>query len=102
MLFAIYFELDPAIDPSKVIDAFQQVQEANLEDQKWETKSWYITPEYWGIAVVETESAEDFAQNANSWRVALPGIFKKYNTAPALDVRTYVPIAAKLVRKIKK
>ncbi len=102
MLFVVYFELDPTLDPSEVINAFQKIQEANIEAEKWETKSWYITPEYWGIAVVETDTAEDIAQNANSWRVALPGIFKTYNIAPALDVETYVPIAAKLVRKIKK
>ena len=102
MLFVVYYELDPSIDPAAIIDAFQKIQEANIEAEKWDVKSWYITPEYWGIAVVDTDSAEDIAQNANSWRVALPGMFKTYNVAPALDVETYVPIAAKLVRKIKK
>ena len=102
MLFVVYYELDPAMDPSKIIDAFQKIQEAKIEANKWDLKCWYITPEYWGVAVVDTDTAEDVAQNANSWRVALPGMFKTYNIAPALDVETYVPIAAKLVRKIKK
>ena len=102
MLFVVYYELDPSMDPSELINAFQKIQEANIEAKSWETKCWYVTPEYWGIAVVETDSAEDFAQNANSWRMALPGIFKTYNAAPALDVESYVPIAAKLARKIKK
>ncbi len=102
MLFIVYFELDPATDPSAIIDAFQRIQEANIEAEKWDVKGWYVTPEYWGIAIVETDTAEDIAQNANAWRFALPGIFKTYNVAPALDVETYVPIAAKLARKIKK
>jgi hypothetical protein len=102
MLFLVYFEFDPSIGPADLIDAFQKIQEANIEAEKWKTKSWYVTPEYWGIAVVETDSAVDIAQNANSWRVALPGIFKTYNIAPALDVESYIPIGAKLVRKIKK
>jgi hypothetical protein len=34
--------------------------------------------------------------------MALPGIFTKYNVAPALDVEGYVPIALKLARKFKK
>jgi hypothetical protein len=102
MLFLIYFEFNPSIDPSKLIDAFQKLQEIDVEAEKWETKSWYVTPEYWGIAVVETDSAKDIAQNVNSWRMALPGIFKTYNVAPALDVESYVPIALKLARKFRK
>ncbi|MFX1590275.1 MAG: DUF3303 domain-containing protein [Promethearchaeota archaeon] len=102
MLFVVYYELDPSMDPAAIIDAFQKIQEANIEAEKWDTKFWYVTPEYWGVAVVDTNTAEDIAQNANSWRVALPGIFKSYKISPALDVETYVPIAAKLVRKIKK
>ncbi|MFX0038342.1 MAG: DUF3303 family protein [Promethearchaeota archaeon] len=73
-----------------------------MEAEKWDVKSWYVNPEFWGIAIVDTDNAEDIAQNANAWRFVLLGTFKTYNVAPALDVETYVPIAAKLARKIKK
>jgi len=102
MLFIVYYELDPALDPADIINAYQKIQEADIQAEKWEVKGWYITPEYWGVAIVDTDSAEDIAQNANSWRVALPGMFKTYNVSPVLEVEKYVPIGAKLVRKIRK
>lgn len=101
MLFIIHFELDPSHDPSDILKMYQKVQEAEIAVEKWETKGWYITPEYWGIAIVETESVEDILTNANAWRIALPGIFKNYNISPAADVAEYAPNLAKLVRKLK-
>jgi hypothetical protein len=94
--------MDPSLDPSAILSAFQKIQEAQLESEKWELKGWYITPEYWGVAIVETESANDIAQNANSWRLVLPGIFKKYNISPVLEVEQYAPVLLKLIRKLKK
>lgn len=39
MLFVVYYELDPSIDPAAIIDAFQKIQEANIEAEKWDVKS---------------------------------------------------------------
>ena len=102
MLFLIYFEMDSSKDPSELLNAFQKIQEANIEPEKWEVKGWYVTPGYWGVAIVETDSVDNLLTNANSWRIALPGIFKVYKCSVAAEVEQYAPNLAKLVRKIKK
>jgi len=55
MLFIVYYELNPFLDPTAILDAYQKIQEAETEYEKWETKAWYITPEHWGVAIVENE-----------------------------------------------
>jgi len=102
MLFLVYYELNPSLDPAEILDAYQKIQEAEIELEKWETKGWYITPEHWGVAIVETESVDDVMKNAYEWRLALPGMFKTYNIAPVAEVEQAVPLLAKMIRKIKK
>ena len=79
MLFIVYYELNPSLDPAEILTAYQKVQEAETEFEKWETKAWYTTPEHWGVAVVETDSVDDIMKSAYEWRLALPGMFKTYN-----------------------
>lgn len=104
MLILTYFELNPEKDPSEILDAFQKIEDAKIRDmhEKWETKGWYITPDYWGVSIVETDTVEDALRNANAWRLALPGIFKKFKTCMAAEVEQYAPTLLKLVRKLKK
>lgn len=104
MLFITYFELNPEKDPSEILDAFQKIQDAKIGDmmEKWEEKGWYITPDYWGVFIVDTDTVEDVLRNSNAWRLALPGIFKKIKTCMAAEVEQYAPILLKLVRKLKK
>lgn len=102
MLFIVYYELNPSLDPAQILDAYQKVQEAETEFEKWETKAWYTTPEHWGVAIVETESVDDIMKSAYEWRLALPEMFKTYNIAPVAEVEQAVPILAKLMRKFRK
>ena len=102
MLFLVYYELNPSLDPSEILNAYQKIQEAEIKQEKWDVKGWYITPEHWGVAIVDTDSVDDVLINANAWRIALPGLFIKYNISPVKEVEESVPILAKLVRKLKK
>ena len=102
MLFIVYYELDPSQDPSAILDAYQKIQEAEIKQEKWDVKSWYITPEHWGVAIVETDSVDDMMKNAYQWRLALPGMFTTYNISPVSEVEQAIPILAKMMRKFKK
>jgi len=102
MLFVVYYEFNPNLDPADMLTAYQKIQEAEVELEKWETKGWYITPEDWGVALVETDSVDDMLKNIYQWKLALPGFFTKYNVAPVAEVEQTVPILAKMMRKFKK
>jgi len=102
LLFNIYYELDPTLDPADILTAYQKIEEAEIEFEKWETKGWYTTPEHWGVAIVETDSVDDMMRNAYQWRLALPGMFTTYNVSPVAEVEQVVPTLAKLIRKFKK
>ena len=101
MLFIIYFEIDPSLDPREMLTAYQKIQEAGVELEKWETTGWYMTPEDWGVAIVESDSVDDMMKNVYQWKLALPGFFTKYNVAPVAEVEQAVPILAKMMRKFK-
>ena len=102
MLFIVYYELDPSLDPADILTAYQKIQEAEIEAEKWDVKGWYITPEHWGVAIVDTDSVDDMMKNAYQWRLALPGIFTTYNISPVSEVEQAIPILAKMMRKINK
>jgi hypothetical protein len=101
MLFIIYYELDPGADPRDILTAYQKIQEAGVELEKWDTKGWYLTPEDWGVAIVESDTVDDMMKNVYQWKLALPGFFKKYNVAPVAEVEQVVPVLAKMMRKFK-
>ena len=96
--------MNPEKDPSELLDAFQKIEDAKIGDmhEKWENKGWYITPDYWGIAIVESDSVQDHLRNAMAWRLALPGMFTVFKTGLAAEVEQYAPTLLKLVRKFKK
>lgn len=66
-----------------------------------EVIGWYITPEYWGLTISKAESEEAIMREATGWRIAMPGIFKKFKTAPAMEVAQALPIVTKLAKKIR-
>ncbi|TFG27299.1 MAG: hypothetical protein EU532_07715 [Promethearchaeota archaeon] len=103
MLIATYFELNPEKSPSEILDAFQKIQDAKIGEmhKKWEVKGWYITPDYWGVSIVDTDTVEDALRNANAWRLALPGIFTVFKTCMAAEVEQYAPTLVQLIRKFK-
>jgi hypothetical protein len=103
MLFVIYFEFNENKDPAEILDAFQKIQDAKIAEmhEKWDVKGWYVTPDYWGVAIVDTDSVQVHLRSANSWRLALPDIFKLFKTAIAAEVEQYAPNLAKLIRKLR-
>ena len=102
MLFIVHYEFNPNLNPEDMFTAYQKIAQAEIDLGNSETKSWYITPEHWGVAIIETDSVESMMKNAYMWRVALPGLFKTYNIAPVAEIEEIVPLLAKMMRKINK
>ncbi|MBY8991807.1 MAG: DUF3303 family protein [Candidatus Lokiarchaeota archaeon] len=102
MLFVTIWELNPDFDPSKLTELAQTFMSKNLFPAEGiEVIGWYITPEYWGLTISKAESEEAIIREATGWRIAMPGIFKKFKTAPAMEVAQALPIVTKLAKKIR-
>ena len=102
MLFVTIWELNPDFDPSKLTELAQTFMSKNLFPAEGiEVIGWYITPEYWGLTISKAESEEAIMREATGWRIAMPGIFKKFKTAPAMEVAQALPIVTKLAKKIR-
>ena len=95
MLFVTIWELNPDFDPSKLTDLAQTFMSKNLFPAEGiEVLGWYVTQEYWGVTI-------SIINEANGWRIAMPGIFKKFKTAPAMEVAQVLPLMTKLAKKIR-
>lgn len=102
MLFVTIWELNPDFDPSKLTELAQTFMSKKLFPAEGiEVIGWYITPEYWGLTISKAESEEAIMREATGWRIAMPGIFKKFKTAPAMEVAQALPIVTKLAKKIR-
>lgn len=103
MIFISYWELNPDLDPSTIADAAQKLIEAKLYPlANSKQLAWYVSPDYWGITISETDDENALLTDANMWRMAMPGIFKKIKTSVAQDSNKVIPLMLKLKRKISK
>lgn len=102
MLFVTYWELNPNFDPSELSELAQTfISKKLFPAEGVEQLGWYVTTEYWGVSITKAESEEAVMNEANQWRIAKPGIFKKFKTAPAMETAKVLPLMAKLAKKIK-
>ncbi len=101
MLFIAYWELNPDIDPVKIAKRVAEIVEKGLWPPKGaKVLGWYFTPEHWGISIMEYENAETAMESFNTWRIALPGIFKYVRISPAMSTRETVSLLLKLEKKL--
>ncbi len=102
MLFITYWELNPDFDPSELADLAKTFLTKKLFPAEGvEVIGWYVTPEYWGISITKADSEEAVMREATGWRIAKPGIFTKFNIAPAMEVAQVLPVITKLAKTVK-
>lgn len=58
---------------------------------------WDMTPDWWGILLMEAEDPADVARALDIWRVAYDGFFKVTKTCPAMPIAESMPYMAKLL-----
>lgn len=97
MLFVNYWEMNPNIDIKKISEVSAELTKKGVFPvEGTKVLGWYVTPENWGITIVEAESEEAAFKSVNVWRHALPGVFTKFNMAVALTAKDAIAIGLKL------
>ena len=101
MLYLNYWELNEKIDPVELGKLGMKM--AELSDiEGVETLSWVITPDFWGMSLLKVENEEAAFRMVTRWRVAMPGIFKKWKAALAMEVAESIPIVMSVAKELGK
>ena len=99
MLYLIYWEIDEKINPAEIVKAGAKITQLE-EIEGTELLSWIITPDHWGISLMKVENEEAAFKTVARWRLALPGIFKSWKGALAMEVEKAMPMLAAEAEKM--
>jgi len=101
MLFLTYWELNEDIPAQERIAAAKKLTSSGYFPAK-EIKllRWDLTPDNWGIVLIEADNALAVTHALNSWRMALPGTFKLTKTAPAVPMIEGMPAFQKTLEEV--
>ncbi len=99
MLYLIYWEINEKFNPADIVKVAVKLEQLGGTEGS-ETLSFMITPDNWGISLLKIESEEAAFKVANRWRIALPGVFKSWKGALAMDVDKVMPMIAAMAEKI--
>ncbi len=101
MLFVGYWELNETTPAAERLVTAQKVLASGLFPGKnVKLLRWDATPDMWGIAVFEAETAADAQQFLDVWRFALPGFFKKTRLATAMPVQEWMERSAPVIKSV--
>ena len=101
MLYLSYWELSEKIDPAELAKLGMKMAELGEVDGV-EQLSWIITPDFWGISLMKVENEEAAFRTVTRWRVAMPGIFKKWKAGLAMEVAESISIAMSVAKELGK
>ena len=102
MLFLTYYELNENLDPTLIGELVQKFMSKKLfPTEGVKIITWLLTPENWGIVISEDDSEEAMFKDVNMWRIAMPGIFKSFKSAVAMEATKVIPLLLKLSKDIK-
>ncbi|MHA2239577.1 MAG: hypothetical protein ACXAB2_14615 [Candidatus Hodarchaeales archaeon] len=90
MLYLIYWELNESCSPSEITKVGMKIAELG-DVEGAENLSWVVTPDYWGITLLKVESEEAAFTAVSRWRIAMPGVFKSWKGALAMEVEKAMP-----------
>ncbi len=101
MLFLTYWELNENSAVSSNLEAATKLTASGMfPPPNLQILRWDITPDNWGILLVEADSAQAINDALSMWRAAIPGFFKLTKTAPALPVQEALPASAKILEAL--
>ena len=102
MKLIVYFEVNENNQPEDILKGADLIGKAELDFEGSELTNWLITPENWGICIIESDSEEHILNYFNQWRQAVKGCYSVLKCSPALPVPEYAPKLMELVGKINK
>jgi hypothetical protein len=101
MLFITYWELNENVALRDTLQAANKLTTSGLfPPANIQILRWDITPDNWGILLVESDSAQAVNDALGMWRAAVPGFFKVTKTSPAVPVQESIPAAGKLLQML--
>lgn len=87
MLFLTYWELNENMSMQERMSIAQKLTSSGLFPQKGiKILRWDMTPDAWGISLIEADNAMDVVLSLDTWRMAGAGCFKLTKTAPAVPI----------------
>ena len=87
MLLLTYFELNENMPvPERLSIAGKLTTSGLFPSKSVKILRWDVTPDAWGILLMEADSAVDAALALDCWRIAGAGFFKHTKTAPAIPL----------------
>jgi len=101
MLFICYWELNENMPSLQHMGVAKMLTEAGLFPPPGvEMIRFDKTPGNWGVTVFKADSVEAATSLVSMWRVAAPGFFKKVKMSPAMPVKEYAALGAKLYKSV--
>ena len=101
MLFLTCFEMNEDMPVAERLQAAQKLTASGLFPPKdVKVVRWDLTPDGWGILVVEADNAAALDRGLTLWRAAGTGFFKMTRTAPAQPVLEAIPRTAELLKDL--
>jgi hypothetical protein len=101
MLFLTYFEMNEEMPVAERLQAAQKLTASGLFPPKdVKVVRWDITPDGWGILVVEADNAAALDRGLTLWRATGAGFFRKTRTAPAQPVLEAIPLTAEVLKAL--
>lgn len=101
MLFITYWELNENSAVSSNLEAANKLTASGMfPPPNVQILRWDITPDNWGILILEADSAQVVSDALSMWRAAVPGFFKVTKTAPAIPVQEAIPATARILQSL--
>lgn len=101
MLFLTYVELNENMSEEERLQIGQKLTSSEIFPPKGVSIiRWDMTPDLWGILILEAENAADLFRAIEMWRAAGAGFFKSTKTSPLTPVQEIMPIVAELLKTV--
>jgi hypothetical protein len=101
MLFLTYWELNENMSVGERLQVAGKLTEKGLfPPEGVKILRWDVTPDSWGILLVEADSAAAANAALMQWRASGAGFFKFTRTAPAIPVEESIPQVQQILNDV--
>jgi Protein of unknown function (DUF3303) len=101
MLYVLYWELNENMPVEERLKIAQKLTSSGLFPPKGvKVIRWDMTPDLWGISIIEADNSWDVFSTVSMWRSASPGFFRMTKLAPAMPVQEVMPREGELLKKL--
>ena len=101
MLFLTYWELNENMPAQERLRIAQKLTSGGLFPPKGvKIVRWDVTPDGWGMTLLEADSAFDVGMTNDMWRAAGAGFFRTTKTAPAVPIEESMSVAEQMLKSL--